>query len=274
MIKLAHTLFALPFALSALCLASIEGYTLGWAKILWTILAFSAARSAAMGFNRIADRKFDAINPRTKSRPTVNGEISVAEAFVFTGVSAALFVFSAAMLNPLCLLLSFPALAVLFGYSYAKRFTAASHYILGVSLALAPAGAWIAATGYFDARILSVSFALFFNIAAFDIIYALQDLDFDRKNGLHSVPAKFGRRAALCIAALSFAAAAGCLYCAGPLYGLGAAYNACVAVIAFLYAAGMAAVSIRGEDKTQLVFFYENASISILMFFGIATNLL
>ncbi|MBQ6534593.1 MAG: 4-hydroxybenzoate octaprenyltransferase [Opitutales bacterium] len=273
LVKLGHTLFALPFALSALCLAKMSGFSFGAEKIFWTVAAFAGARAAAMGFNRIVDREFDALNPRTKTRPSVTGKISMPEAKLFTAVSIAVFIFSAAMINFACFALSFPALAVLLGYSYAKRFTCAAHYIVGVALGLAPAGAWIAAADSFDPRILSLSFALLFNIAAFDLIYALDDMQFDRAHNLHSIPARFGRGFSLALAAASFAAAAGFLILAGTLFGLNAAYYACVGTIALLYVFGIFAILKYGGQKTQLVFFYENVSVSIMIFAGIAANL-
>lgn len=273
MIKLAHTLFALPFALSALCLAKLCGFDFGIWKIVWTVVAFAAARSAAMGFNRVADRDIDALNPRTMNRPTVTGKISVRDASVFTAISAAVFVGSAAMINWLCFWLSFPALAVLLGYSYAKRFTFGAHYILGIALALAPIGAWIAAADSFDPRILPLGLALLFNIAGFDLIYALQDIDFDKTHKLHSVPARFGRRATLAIAACSFALSAIFLTSVGVVFKLNAVYAACVAVIACLYVFGVITIALFGGKKTQLVFFYESISISGLIFVGIASNL-
>lgn len=273
LIKLGHTLFALPFALSALCLAYLNGHEFGWHKIFWTIVAFAGARSAAMGFNRIVDVRYDALNPRTMERPTVTGKISLYDAKIFTAISTAVFLVSAAMINRLCFFLAFPALAVLFGYSYAKRFTFAAHYILGAALALAPVGAWIAAADSFDPRILSLGFALFFNIAAFDLIYALQDMEFDKKNSLHSIPAKFGRPLTLAVASVSFALAAFCLAATGVIFKLGAVYGMCVFAIALLYAAGVFSIIKFGERKTELVFFYENISVSGLILFGIASNM-
>ncbi len=274
LIKLGHTLFALPFALSALCLAHLCGHSFGVSKIIWTILAFAGARAAAMGFNRIVDIDIDAKNPRTMSRPSVSGKISLRDSKIFTCASIILFFISAAMINWLCFVLAFPALAVLLGYSYAKRFTFTAHYIVGVALALAPIGAWIAAADSLDPRILAFAAALLFNIAAFDLIYALQDMDFDKTEGLHSIPAKFGRSATLAIASISFALATSFMILTGILFELNAIYFAGVAVIAILYALGEISICVWGESKTQLVFFYENVSISFLIFLSITSNLL
>ena len=268
-----HTLFALPFALSALCLADICGAAFGLREILLCVAAFTAARSAAMGFNRIADREFDAKNPRTKNRPSATGEISPRAMSAFTAASAAAFVACAYFINTACFILSFPALAVLFGYSYAKRFTAAAHYVLGLALSLAPAGAWIAASGSLDPRILALSGALFFGIAAFDIIYALQDMEFDLREDLHSVPASFGRGGALAVAAASLGVSAALFFLTGRLFGLGTAYFACASAIAALYAFGIFAVLFGGNAFVNAVFFYINVASAWLGFFGVACEL-
>lgn len=273
LVKVEHTLFALPFALSALCLANICGAAFGLREILLCVAAFTAARSAAMGFNRIADREFDAKNPRTKNRPSATGEISPRAMSAFTAASAAAFVACAYFINTACFILSFPALAVLFGYSYAKRFTAAAHYVLGLALSLAPAGAWIAASGSLDPRILALSGALFFGIAAFDIIYALQDMEFDLREDLHSVPASVGRGGALAVAAASLGVSAALFFLTGKLFGLGTAYFACASAIAALYAFGIFAVLFGGNAFVNAVFFYINVASAWLGFFGVACEL-
>lgn len=273
LVKLEHTLFALPFALSALCLASYCGYSAGIKKILLCVAAFACARAAAMGFNRLADIKYDAKNPRTKMRPSVTGEISPKAAAAFTAIFAAGFCACAYFINLACFYLSFPALAVILGYSYAKRFTCAAHYILGLALALAPAGAWIAAADSFDPRILSLSGALFFSIAAFDIIYALQDIDFDRRENLHSIPAALGKNGAIIVAGISFVAAAALFFAAGALFGLGVCYFLCAAIITVLYILGICAVVFGGNSFVNAVFFYINVASGWLGFFGIACQL-
>ena len=273
LIKLGHTLFALPFALSAVCLAYIEGFSLSVPKICWIILAFGGARAAAMGFNRIVDRDVDALNPRTKNRPSVTGKISIAYAKVFTVISIAIFFVSALMINWLCFFLAFPALAVLLGYSYAKRFTFTAHYIVGIALAIAPVGAWIAIADSFSLKILTLSMGLLFNIASFDLIYALQDIDFDKSHKLHSIPAKFGRKITLILSGISFVIATIFLGATGVLFNLNAIYFVCVAIIAILYALGEFAICKYGETKTQLVFFYENVAVSLLIFIGTLSNL-
>lgn len=265
MIKLGHTLFALPYALSGLAIADICGYRLTAAKAVWAVLAFTGARSAAMGFNRITDAEYDAKNPRTASRAVACGRISKRAAGAFVALSALLTVFSAAMLNALCLVLSFPALAVLFGYSYCKRFTPMSHFALGAALALAPAGAWIAASGGFDWRILLLGAALFFQISAFDILYAIQDEKFDRENSLFSIPARFGSERSVRIAGALFAMAAASLFACGLAFGLDPFYYACCAAAAATYLAGFCTFKRSGVEKINAVFFNMNAACSILI---------
>lgn len=265
MIKLGHTLFALPFALSAIAIASVAGYSINPAMFVWITLAFFGARSAAMGFNRIVDAKIDAKNPRTSSRAICVNKISPKSASIFVGISALVMIISAAMLNTLCFWLSFPALGVLFGYSYCKRFTALCHFVLGVALGLAPAGAWIAVTGGFSAKILALSAALFFQIAAFDIIYALQDEDFDKANRLHSIPAKFGKSGALHIAFVLFLGAISMLFLTGVLFKMNGFYFVCAALISSIYLVGFSIFMRAGLAKVNLVFFYMNALCSLLI---------
>ena len=270
LVKIEHTLFALPFALSALCLAKLESVSFGIGKIILCVAAFTAARAAAMGFNRLVDRKFDAANGRTKNRPSATGEISPTAVAVFTAVSAAAFVGFAFSLNRLCFWLSFPALAVLLGYSYTKRFTATAHYFIGLALALAPIGGWIAVAGGFDFKILVPAAALFFSISAFDVIYALQDMQFDRQNGLHSIPAALGKNGALGVVAVSFFAAAAMFFWTGGIFNLGAVYFACACTISALFAFGLCAVAFGGAKFIGTVFLYINIAVGWLSFFGIA----
>ncbi len=274
LIKLGHTLFALPFVLSAICLAYLCDYELSMVKISLIILAFVAARSSAMGFNRVVDVDIDAKNPRTTNRPTVTGKISIFDAKLFTILSIILFFVFAYFINWLCFILAFPALIVLLGYSYAKRFTFAAHYILGLALSLAPTGAWIAITDSIDLRILFLSFSLFFSIAGFDLIYALQDMNFDKKENLHSIPSRFGRNITLSVSAISFLVATLFLVLTGEAFELNLFYYLCVGVIFALYIFGEFSILFFGEAKTQLVFFYENVSISFLILIAIASNLI
>ena len=196
MIRFSHSVFALPFALASATLAARQGGVAA-RQLAWIVVAMVAARSAAMGFNRAVDRTIDARNPRTAGRELPRGVLSAAEVWLFVLVSAAVFVLASGMLNPLCLALSPVALAIVFGYSYTKRFTAASHLVLGLSLAVAPVGAWLALRGRFDAAPLALAGAVLLWVAGFDAIYACQDVEFDRREGLHSLPARVGVPATL-----------------------------------------------------------------------------
>ncbi|CAN5689837.1 UbiA-like polyprenyltransferase [soil metagenome] len=201
LVKLPHTVFALPFALVGATLASYR-YTVGPMDVFWVLMAFTAARFAAMGFNRVVDRSIDALNFRTRGREIPAGKLSVRQASVAVGVASALFVFSAGMLNTLCLVLSPFALGWVLLYSYTKRFTRWAHLVLGFALAIAPVGAFLAISGRWSepsGALLSLAAAVLCWVAGFDILYSLQDQSFDRENGLHSVPAAFGLRGAILI---------------------------------------------------------------------------
>lgn len=179
LVKFTHTIFALPFALAGLALATTVA-PFSWHVLIWVLLAMVTARSAAMSFNRIVDRKFDALNPRTSDREIPAGKISIRSAWIFVFLSSSLFILSAFMLNPLCGWLSPVALAILFFYSLTKRFTWASQIFLGLSLGISPIGAWLALTGSLDPRILVLSGAVLCWVAGFDIYYSCLDFDFDK----------------------------------------------------------------------------------------------
>jgi len=199
MIAFKHTVFALPFTVIALITAATPSWPS--ARIwLWVAIAMVSARTAAMAFNRLADHHIDADNPRTAGRALPAGRLSRRFAWLVTAASAALFVLAAAMLNPLCLALAPPTLAVLLGYSYAKRFTAASHLWLGLALGMAPVGAWIAVTGRPEWPALVLAAAVCLWVAGFDVIYSLQDEPFDRDHALHSLPARLGGSRSLVVA--------------------------------------------------------------------------
>jgi 4-hydroxybenzoate polyprenyltransferase len=235
MIRFLHSVFALPFALASAALAARGGGVSG-RQLLWILVAMVAARSAAMGFNRLVDRSLDARNPRTAARELPRGVLSPGEVTLFVALSTAAFVLAAAMLNPLCLALSPVALAIVFGYSYTKRFTAASQLVLGLSLAIAPVGAWIAIRGRFEAVPLLLAAAVLLWVAGFDTIYACQDVEFDRRVGLHSIPARLGVARALVLARAMHGGAIlllALVYALAPLHPL---YLAGVAVVAALLA--------------------------------------
>jgi len=197
LIKFEHTLFALPFALISLLVASAGRP--GWRTMLWVVVAMVGARSAAMAFNRLVDWRLDAGNPRTAERHIPAGTISVVGAAVFVALSAAVLVLAAGMLNPLCFRLSPVALVVVLGYSYMKRVSAAAHLVLGLGLGIAPVGAWLAVTGEFAAFPLWLCAGVVFWVAGFDTIYACQDTEYDREVGLHSLAVRLGVGRALVV---------------------------------------------------------------------------
>ncbi|MCG6924720.1 MAG: putative 4-hydroxybenzoate polyprenyltransferase [Acidobacteria bacterium] len=199
MIRFSHSVFALPFALTAAVLAAREGGITG-GQVFWIVAAMVAARSAAMGFNRLVDHAIDARNPRTAGRELPRGVLSRREVVGFVVLSAAAFVLAAWMLSPLCLALSPVALAIVFGYSYTKRLTSASHLVLGLALAVAPVGAWLAVRGRFDEVPVVLALAVLLWVAGFDTIYACQDVEHDRGERLHSLPARVGVARALKLA--------------------------------------------------------------------------
>src|SRR5208283_3427544 len=202
MIKFEHSVFALPFALTGAILAA-RASTHGWPtlmQLVWIVVAMVAARSAAMTINRIVDLRYDKENPRTKTRALATGALSIRFAWAFTAVAMALFFVAASELNPLALKLAPVAIAVLFFYSFTKRFTSWSHLFLGLALRISPAAAWIAITGSLDWRMLILSAAVTLWVGGFDVLYACQDIEFDKQSGLFSVPKRFGTANALWIA--------------------------------------------------------------------------
>src|SRR5262249_42511937 len=214
MIRFEHSVFALPFALTGALLAFREGgydfSGLKW-KVVWIVVAMVGARSAAMAFNRLVDAPFDARNPRTKMRHLPAGLLSSGFGWGFVAAASLLFFAAAAALNPLCLMLAPVALGIVFFYSFTKRFTSFSHLVLGFSLGIAPAAAWIAVRGSLDPRILWLTAAVTFWTAGFDVIYSCQDFDFDRAEGLFSVPRVLGIAGALRVAQLLHVLIVGCL---------------------------------------------------------------
>lgn len=203
LIKFSHTVFAMPFALIGFSLAvSTDNYDFSLKLLLLIILCMIFARNAAMGFNRLADNRFDALNPRTKTREIPSGIISTRAAFIFVIINSVLFIISAGFINRLTLFLSPVALIVILGYSLTKRITSLCHFILGLGLSLAPIGAYISVTGSFAILPVIYSLIVITWVSGFDIIYALQDDEFDRSNSLHSLPSATGRKRALMISVL------------------------------------------------------------------------
>ena len=231
-IKFEHTVFALPFAYVAMVLAAN-----GWPDVRivgWVTLAMVSGRTLAMAVNRLADRWFDARNPRTRGRHLPAGLLTPAQVVAAAVAAGAVFLLSAWMLNPLCLALAPLAILFLVGYSYTKRFTWLSHWILGFTDGTAAAGGWIAVRGGFDPPVFVLWFALTVWIAGFDLIYACQDVEFDRAEGLHSVPARFGIAAALRVAKVCHVLTVAAFALLGVLMGLGVLYWAGVALVAGL----------------------------------------
>jgi 4-hydroxybenzoate polyprenyltransferase len=272
MIRFSHTVFALPFALMGAILAEgriPDGRTLGW-----ILPAMVGARSGAMGMNRIADRTLDALNPRTRDRALPQGRISLAQAAVFVAVSFALFLLAAWMLNPLCFALAPAALLVLVGYSYTKRFTTLSHLVLGLSLGIAPVGAWIAVTGRIAFPPVLLCAAVLFWVAGFDILYAFADIEFDRQTGLFSIPARWGLEAGRAVSAVFHALTIGCLAALIPVLGLGLAYTIGLLLAAALLTTEHVLVHRHGLAKLDLAFFNVNGIVSIGMFLATLLDVL
>jgi len=269
MIKFEHSVFALPFALTGALLAWRDAsfLTTGMGtKLVWIILAMVAARSAAMAFNRLLDAEIDARNPRTSSRHIPAGLLTRRFAWGFTIVSSLAFFGAAAALNPLCLKLAPLALGIVFFYSFTKRFTSMSHFVLGFSLGIAPAAAWIAIRGTLDSRILWLTAAVTLWTAGFDMIYSCQDYDFDRRSGLHSVPRRFGIGGALWIARLLHIGMIVCLAMLVISFGLLWPSWAGVELVAALliYEHGL----VRADDLSRVnaAFFTVNGWVSMLFF--------
>jgi 4-hydroxybenzoate polyprenyltransferase len=270
MIKIEHTLFALPFALlgAALAARDVQPQTTSFwiSRLWWIIIAMVGARSAAMTFNRIADRKIDAANPRTSNRALPAGLLDIRFAIVFTIISSALFLLAAWQLNRLTLLLSPIALASVLLYSYTKRFTALSHLVLGWCLAIAPSGAWIAIQGRLTLVPVLLSLCVLLWTAGFDILYGCQDYDFDRRAGLHSIPERFGIGKALWIArgihSLMFASLV-LFFLKAHLGWLGLAG---VLATGVLLAYQHSIVKTDDLSRLNAAFFTTNAFVSIILF--------
>lgn len=271
MIKFSHTIFALPFVLSAVVLA-FRDYSLGIFDIFWIIVAAVSARSAAMGFNRIADVGFDRENPRTMNREIPAGKLSMASAVGFVVISSAVFVFSAAMLSKLCFYLSLPVLGVLFGYSYTKRFTQWCHLYLGFAISLAPMGAWIAATGTFSWGIMCLSLALMTYIAGFDIIYACQDTEFDQDQKLFSLPSKIGVQNALNLSSVLHVVSFGFFLMVYFIFDMQSVYLATICLIGVLFVVEHKLVNPDDLKHINIAFFHVNSVISVILFVGILAD--
>ena len=265
MIKFQHTVFALPFAVMSAALATADRGSIPWRCYLWILVAMVAARSAAMAFNRLVDREIDARNPRTSQRALPQGILTPRQVGVFTAGCVAVFILASYELNPLTFALSPLALAVILGYSYTKRFTWSSHWVLGLALGIAPVGAWIAITGRFAVAPILLAGAVICWTAGFDIIYSCQDVEFDRESGLSSLPQRFGVLRSLRISSLLHSlmvvSLVGVLRVAslGPVFGVG-----------LMCASGLLVFEhriVRPDDLSRLdaAFFTTNSLVSIVL---------
>jgi 4-hydroxybenzoate polyprenyltransferase len=272
MIKFEHTVFALPFAFIGALLAG-KGLPTG-RQIGWIIAAMVGARSAAMAFNRIADAGFDKLNPRTRGRALPRGTLSVQFAVIFTIAMSGLFILSAWELNSLCFYLSFPTLAILLSYSYTKRFTSFSHLVLGFSVGCAPLAAWLAIRGQFAWPPVLLSASVMFWVAGFDLIYALQDIEFDRTAKLFSVPSKLGIGPALHISTLFHSATVILLAATAYLSGLGWLAFAGIAMVAGILYWEHRLVTPQDLSRINVAFFNLNGYISILLLLTFAGDIL
>ena len=277
MIKFEHSVFALPFALTGALLAFREG---GYGaaeigrRVLWIVVAMVGARSAAMAFNRVLDADLDARNPRTRSRHLPAGLLSRGFAWGFVAAASALFMFAAAALNRLCFLLSPVALAVVFFYSFTKRFTALSHLVLGLALGIAPAAAWLAVEGRLDPRILWLTAAVMFWTAGFDIIYSCQDYEFDVDAGLFSLPRRLGVGGALVVARAFHILMILCLAALAASFRLGPLSLAGAGVVAALLIWEHRLVKADDLSRVDAAFFTVNGCVSVLFFMFWAADIL
>ena len=272
MIRFSHTVFALPFALMGAILAARgipDGHTL-----FWVLVAMVGARSGAMGMNRYADRDLDALNPRTRERALPQGRIRPGQVLLLVAASFSLLLLAAYNLNPLCLSLAPLAIVMLVGYSYTKRFTSLSHLILGLCLAFAPIGAWIAVAGRLDLEPVILGGAVLCWVAGFDILYALPDITFDRAHRLFSIPARLGERGGLAISLLLHALTPILLAAVGVLLDLGAWYYAGVLFVLLLLILEHAIVRRYGLSRLEFAFFNVNGVLSIGIFLFTLVDLL
>ena len=264
MIKIEHTLFALPFAFLGAVLAA-DGLPTG-RQLFWITVAMVGARSSAMAFNRIVDRGFDAKNPRTSMRALPAGLLSVGFVWMFTAISAAIFLLAAAMLNRLTLILAPVALISILGYSFTKRWTNLSHFVLGWCLAIAPTAAWIAVRGELDSPIpLLLSALVLFWTSGFDILYSCQDFEFDRQEKLYSLPSKLGISGALLISRLLHGAAFGTLVVLYSVTNLGLPALAGVLATGALLLYQHTLVSANDLSRLNAAFFTTNAFVSVIL---------
>jgi 4-hydroxybenzoate polyprenyltransferase len=263
MIKIEHSVFALPFAIIS-ALVAAKGLP-EWRVLLWIFVAMVSARSCAMAFNRLADWKFDRLNPRTKNWPLAADLLSKRFVMLFILFCTTIFVFAASQLNHLALLLSPLAIAIICFYSLTKRFTALSHWFIGLALGVAPAGAWIAVRGSLEFLPIWLSFAILFWTAGFDLIYSCQDAEFDREQNLHSIPSRFGIKTALILSGICHVLTVALLSIFGIQAGLGRLYFTGVILVAILLFYEHTLVRPNDLTRVNEAFFTVNGLISVLL---------
>lgn len=273
MIKFSHSVFALPFAVvSGIVVVTSHNITLTWLDALLLLVCMVSARTAAMGFNRIVDRKIDGENPRTQNRELPSGKIGAREAWMFTGTATVVFIAASFGINTLCGILAFPLLALLYGYSLVKRYTWGVHFVLGACLGAAPIGVWFALTGSFDWAPILLGLGVTLWTAGFDIYYSLQDEEFDRTQGLKSVPARFGARRSIVIVRFIHLLAVAAYLGFGFVAGMSIPFWIGLAGIASILA--YEAWLLRNGDlsKIDLAFFNLNGYVSLLFAAAVAVD--
>ncbi len=270
LVKFSHTLFALPFALAGALLAGQPWPSFG--QFFWILVAMVGARTGAMGFNRLADERLDAGNPRTSGRPLSSGRIGRREVIILVLASFVLLSYAAYRLNPLCFALSPLAIAWVCLYSYTKRFSWGSHFVLGFSLALAPVGAWLAVRGSFSATPIIIGFAVLLWVAGFDILYALQDMEFDREQGLYSIPALFGIRRSLIISRVLHALTVILLFSIVGREGMSWFYGIGVTGAALLLIVEHQLISEEDMSRLDAAFFTSNSFFSVIFLLAVVAG--
>ena len=270
-VRFSHSVFALPFALTGALLAWRER-PFAWSQVLWIVVCMVSARSAAMGFNRLVDAKFDAMNPRTSMRELPRGAMSTTEAAIFVAVSSIVFAYGASRLSTLCLALSPLALGIVFWYSLAKRVTPYTQLFLGLAMAVAPVGGWIAAGGRAGLEPWLLGLAIGLWVGGFDILYACQDVEFDRQHGLRSIPTRFGIRTSIVVSRVMHVAAVAAMAALWAAADLPPLYLAGVALVAVLLAYEQSLVSER--DLSQVTKAFDlNGYVGIIYFAATALAL-
>jgi 4-hydroxybenzoate polyprenyltransferase len=268
-VRFSHSVFALPFAFVGALLAW-RTHTFSWSQVAWIVVCMVSARSAAMGFNRLVDARWDALNPRTAMREIPRGAMSRREGAVFVLVSAAAFLYSASRLGPVCFALSPVALAIVFWYSLAKRYTSYTQLFLGLAMAVAPVGGWLAAGGGAGLEPWLLGLAIGLWVGGFDVLYACQDLDFDLGHGLKSVPTRFGVTGAIRLSRVMHVATVACMVAVGQVAGLPPLYLAGVAIVAALLAYEQSLVNAADLSQVKRAFDL-NGYVGIIYF--VATGL-